>query len=163
MILFALQQGTYSKIPEFFEFRTRLATSIQRAIATVEGWRLELLGLYERPSEARKFLSAVDLTQFDGPLSDQRDQTVLGDFKCIDFSMASRESLLAEILVLKGLDALLNGQDTTSWLELCGPSVQSWKLVLLRTIIAGNHSDVFSYLNGTLRFSLVAVEISDHF
>ena len=148
MILFALQQGTYSKIPEFFEFRTRLATSMQRAVATVEGWRLELLGLYERPLEARKFLSSVDLAQFDGPLSDQRDQTVLGDFECISFSMASRESLSAEILVLKGLHALLNEQNTTKWLDLCGLCVQSPKLVLLRAIITGNHSEVISYLNG---------------
>jgi N-terminal acetyltransferase B complex non-catalytic subunit len=63
MIVKAYSFGSYSKIPEFVEFKKRLEKSIQRAISTRQIFRIELLSI-DSWKEFERILASLDIESF---------------------------------------------------------------------------------------------------
>ncbi|RKO83343.1 N-acetyltransferase B complex non catalytic subunit-domain-containing protein, partial [Blyttiomyces helicus] len=92
MIVKAFKHATFSKIPEFIVFRDRLRNSIQRAIATRQAIRVEILRRIEDRGSLTDYLEGLDPSKLDytgvanpcdeyiGALLDNRDQSILASW-----------------------------------------------------------------------------------
>jgi N-terminal acetyltransferase B complex non-catalytic subunit len=81
MLIKAFQYGTFSKIPEFVEFRDKVRHSLQRSVSQRQMIRIELLRKFSSLDEMVDYLSYLDVTDLQSagltPTFDNRDKSLL--------------------------------------------------------------------------------------